>query len=488
MRWLFDTTARQSRSILPSVRGINGSAVRVVVDAGMFAVGEFAYKVVALVTLPLLARLMSPDELGILDLAAIVGSSVSVVTGLGTDNAVARYEKTAKDVWGAALFLTIAAGALVVVTALILEGIGVRLVGGADAGLVPLAAAYGVATAVLNLGLNAVRLGPGSRSYIRYSVATLIGQSSVALAFAILMSEPVPWILTAWAFIAVLAGVTMLSRHRPHAFRLGVARLWVLLSFGLPFVPGTLTWLVGDIVIRNGIAMVGDPSDLGAYSIGHRVANVLPLLATGLSLAWHPFLYRATREHRAAAAPVVSILVVGTLSAVAVTFGLLAPEIVLVVGGERYLKGGTVIGPLAIGFVGYGILTLLAGLAGVEARTIRIAVASTVGLMIQVLGASLLIPIDGIRGGAVAAMLGFAAALLVLSPYIRHLSLRTRDLAGIGLVLFITVCAGYWGSLNPDSSLGSRVLVMGVALGVIALGVVPIATSPRLGSAEKSQL
>ena len=53
-------------------------------QSAVYALGGFAYKGLAILAVPLLARLLSPAELGLLDAAAITASLLGLVAGLGT--------------------------------------------------------------------------------------------------------------------------------------------------------------------------------------------------------------------------------------------------------------------------------------------------------------------------------------------------------------------------------------------------------------------
>src|SRR5688500_20303368 len=70
--------------------------------AGMslvYALGGLAYKGVAVVTVPILARLLTPAELGLLDAAAIIAGLIGLAAGLGSEQAVAWRARRTTD-WG----------------------------------------------------------------------------------------------------------------------------------------------------------------------------------------------------------------------------------------------------------------------------------------------------------------------------------------------------------------------------------------------------
>ncbi|MCA1572843.1 MAG: oligosaccharide flippase family protein, partial [Chloroflexi bacterium] len=80
-------------------------------DSVQYALGGLAYKAVALLSVPILARLLVPADLGMLDLAVVVALVVAITGAVGLENALARLdaeEPANARLWGSAgLLLTL---------------------------------------------------------------------------------------------------------------------------------------------------------------------------------------------------------------------------------------------------------------------------------------------------------------------------------------------------------------------------------------------
>jgi O-antigen/teichoic acid export membrane protein len=102
------------------------------------------------------------------------------------------------------------------------------------------------------------------------------------------------------------------------------------------------------------------------------------------------------------------------LGLVAVTLGALAPEAVIFLGGEEYELAAVAVAPLAGGMLAFGLFSLLAGASGLAMRTKDVALASIVGLAIQVGVALFAVPVFGLAGAGFASLAGYAAAMILL--------------------------------------------------------------------------
>ena len=156
-------------------------------QSAVYALGGFAYKGLAILAVPLLARLLSPPELGLLDAAAITASLLGLVAGLGTEQGVAWMESRVADerqLWASALAMVGALSLLIVgVAAVAREPLALVLTGEARHGnVVLLAAGYGGVMAFTAAALNVIRLRSTPTWYAVGSFAVVTAEMVAALA------------------------------------------------------------------------------------------------------------------------------------------------------------------------------------------------------------------------------------------------------------------------------------------------------------------
>lgn len=436
-----------------------------------YAVGGLAYKGVALVALPILARILSPAELGILDLAAVLATLIGLIAVFGSDQAVAylepRADRTA-GVWSSALFvLSAAAGVLLLAAAACGEAIATVLTGDAANGPIIFAAAlYGWVVALAMTALNAIRLHGSPRTYALASFAVVTAEMAAALLVAWRFESPVTLMVLAWAAGALAVSLPLLVRHVPHFGPPRVTTIRRLVSFGAPLLPAAVAWLIGDAWIRGEVARGLELDALGNYGIASRIASVAVLAATGFAVAWQPYILGSpspeVRPRTASALPAL-VLAVGAL---AVLLTLLAPEVVLLLAGDRYSGAVDVVAPLAGGAVALGIFSLLAATTAASGITRRVGIAALLGMAIQFMAVGPLVGAFALPGAGLASLAGYVTAVGVLLPDHRTL-LRGRAGRSTAGAFAIAVVGLALAGVIQDSELWVRLVIV---LAVVAVG------------------
>jgi O-antigen/teichoic acid export membrane protein len=450
----------------------------------VYALGGFAYKGLAILAVPLLARLLTPAELGLLDAAAITATLLGLAAGLGTEQAVAWMESRVADerrLWASALSMVGTLSLLIVgVAAVAREPLALVLTGDARHGnVVVLAAVYGSVMAFTAAALNAIRLRSTPRWYAVGSFAVVTAEMIAALGVAWLVPEPVQWMVLGWALSAAAVTVGLLWIHLPGLAWPDLRVLRRLAAFGIPLVPAAVAWLAGDVAIRSALARDASLGTLGEYGVAYRIASVLALMVAGFAVAWHPFLFRGSSKHVLPNARSAMPLLVAALGVTAMVISLLAPELVGVVAGSEYASAATAVPFLTGGMVALGMFTLSGGVGAASGSTSVIAGVALGGMALQVGVAQPLVEAMGLVGGGVASLLGYSVAGVALTA-LAGLVNWSRSALSMASVLAVT--AG--GLVAANALMSSPVTLRLVVLfGAIGLAVMAIRISRVPGSA-----
>ena len=451
-----------------------GGGVRSLAVASLaFLTGGVASKALGLLTVPILARVLTPGELGLLDIGAGLAATVTVLAVLGSDNAVARFlatERRSAAVWGAASIIVIGGGAVLLVVGLAARtGLAWLTTGdGARTDVIAAALVHGVATAGFVSALNVIRLTGLPRWYAVATTVTVVMQSIGGIAVAVMVPNPMAAILVWWAVTAALATAAILFVKRPRIALPAFTEVATLVRFGAPLVPAAIAWTVGDLGIRGVVAQT-DVGLLGGYSIASRIVSVMALAISGFAIAWMPFLLTTATRSEGRDARDGSLGFLAAVGSVGLAVSAFAPELVLLLGGDRYQAGGTAVAPLSGGMLAFAFLILVSGAAAVEHRTLAVAWASMGGAAVQVALGAALVPGLLLRGAAVASLAGYAVAAILLAS---RVDLRTRvDAVSVMLIGATTAgLAAEWvlvlngASLLLRSGLLALVLATGVAM------------------------
>lgn len=436
----------------------------------VYALGGLAYKGVALLAVPVLARVLTPAELGVLDLAAVLATISGLVIGQGTEQGIAYLEPRLGQrgaVWSSAVAAIAIVAALVLgAGALLAEPVAEIVFGDPDRAAVVVAlAAYGGCIALTMTALNAVRLHGTPAGYAGASFLLVTAEMGIALLVLWLFDAPVEGMVLGWCAGALLVGIPLMVRSVPSWGVPRVSSVRRLATFGLPLVPAAIAWFVGDAWIRAIVANDLPPNDLGAYGIAYRLSSVIVLLMTGFAAAWYPYLFRSPADtvvERAAGVLAYLLLTLGTVAAVVT---LLAPDLIALVAGPGYAAGAHAVGPLALGSVALGAFILVSGVTGASGSTRAIAAAALLGMVVQIVGAGVLVRAGGLAGAGFASLAGYIVATVALVA--REVAL-VRTL-GIVVVAGVVVFAG--GSVVVATAAQELPLLLrsGVAVGIASL-------------------
>lgn len=429
-----------------------------------YALGGFAYKGVALLSVPILARLLSPAELGLLDFAAVLASLVGLTAAVGSEQAIAYLEPRAADVrriWGSALgVVAMFATVLVILIAVAAGPLAAAVVGDRDqAPLVTASAGYGVVVALTVLALTAVRLHGSPRAYALASFAIVTAEMAAAVTVAAVAASPVVLMVVAWAAAATVIAIPVLVRFAPRPSAPDPATMRRLATYGLPLVPAAIAWLVGDAAIRGALARFAEPAALGEYGVASRLVSVLALAVTGFGVAWHPYIYRsptlAVAERASHALPRIAfVLLVG-----AAGLTLLAPELIAIIAGDPYLAARTAIPPMAVGVMATGVVVLVGAVVGASGSTRRMAAAALLGAGTQLVVAPAAVGSMGLAGAAWTSLLGAAVAAAFLLAGMRSLWRNRAGVIGLGVLLLAVLLLG----------VGTSAMGLPLALRVVAV-------------------
>ncbi|HEY8706717.1 MAG TPA: lipopolysaccharide biosynthesis protein [Burkholderiaceae bacterium] len=437
-----------------------------------YLAGGVAGKALALVTLPLLARLLTPAQLGILDVGSGLATLLATVAVMGVDNSIPRFLPASArpgPVWSSAFTVVAVAAVAIVVVGLAASDLLARLLlhDATTSGVMAASVLYAAAVAAFITALTVLRLRASARRYPLATTGTLVLQMVGAVVIAAFTPQPLVPILMYWALVSAMGALAIVLVSRPPLARPDPHEIVRLAKFGLPLVPAVIAWSLGDLGIRSLLASRGDLANLGSYSIASRLVSVMALGISGFSLAWMPFIFRSASIadagdlFRRAAVALSAIL-----GLVGIGLAALAPEAVALLAGHGYASAPAAVAPLAGGMLVFGLFTLLIGASGIVFRTADVAWISTVGAVVQIGAAWVLVHWNPLLGAGVASFLGYATALALLRVRLgRQLHMSSPTLfATLALAAGLLSVSAALVAIGTPLILRSLVVVAGAAV------------------------
>jgi O-antigen/teichoic acid export membrane protein len=457
-------------------------------SSALFATGAVAGKVIGFIMLPILARSLSPDGLGRLDVLLTIGNGLTTGLLLGLDVAALRLYFDQPDAsatrrllaswYGLALAISLTAAVVLVGGS---ASISQSLFGSLE--LQPAVAAVGLAvvagTAQLVVLLT-LRATGRAGWYVLLSVGTLLIYAGLAVFLLAVWRADEDAVVGAWAVALLISAVcgTVLLRGQIVA-RPSWPAMKSLLRLGLPLAPGVVMTLLSEFLVR--ILLLGAAGAYGVayFAVGNRFASVAALSLVAFELAWIPRAYAlGTRLDARQRISTEATWIVALVSTAALMIAAGSRTVVPLLVGAPYLASLPALGWGLVGIVALALFVVASIPNVVAKRTERVAVATGAAAVLSVIGTALFAGPWGAEGAAAAVALGQVAALLIVIALSRGLPIRFAwgRLLALGTVtsgatlilvsdlpLAVVVLAAVLASLVIASSLPVRLAIRGVA-------------------------
>ena len=372
--------------------------------------------------LPLLTRLLTPEEYGTVAMFALVVTVAGAFTGLSTNGAInvryferdrfdlPRYIASCLAILAASTvaFLLLATAALPRLTA------WTKL----PAEWLLVAVLIAAAQFIVQLRLALWQSAGAVWSF----AATRTGQAGIdaVLSLLLILAFGLTWQgrLEGIALAAIASSVfCLLSLQRGRWISWPPSRAYVVdaLRFGVPLVPhmiGSLLVLMADRLLISNVLDVGST---GIYMVGMQMGMVLGLLTDAFNRAYAPWLMRSLgREDLARDRKVVrrTYLYFVVVLVAALAYGTLAPTLLSWLVGPRYQAAAPVVVYVALGFAFGGMYYMVTNYVFFAGRTAGLAAITFGSGLFNVVITYYLLQRNGVIGAAQGFMLSQAATFL----------------------------------------------------------------------------
>lgn len=408
----------------------------------IYGSGRLALQLFSFITLPILTRVFSPADYGVIEGLTTYTAVLVVISGLALGSAAQRsyFDYSNQEVGerravvSTALVATSVWAAVVSGASLALSGyVSVLLFDTEARGALVLLATIAVPLAVITGFLQDVmRLRHQAVRYVVVGFAGGVLNVGLTLYLVVVLDLGLEGLY--WAGI-VTGAVTFVAAYALTRTSFGltfdVRELRVMLAYGLPLVPvGAMAWVL-QFSDRLFLLHYVSLHDVGLYALGVRLASLLLFVVAAFALAWSPFILDLYARDPKAEPPVRAralryVVVILCFCGVAIT--VLAREFFRTVTAPSFEDAYQVVGLLSAAAVAQGVAAVAMTGIALSRRTAFFTRYAFYTAAVNVAMNFLLIPMLGIIGAAISALC--TQAVLASLYYWRSQSLAPAPFHG----------------------------------------------------------
>jgi O-antigen/teichoic acid export membrane protein len=459
-----------------------GYLKRLLSTGAAYQFGDIAAKGIALITIPLYTRHLSPGAYGAANslLTAVILASILLRVGVGEafirfyfdDDDVARRERIARTATATVAWTTTVASLLAVVFAGPLS----RLILGYHDPLLIDSAIVGLwAFTNLEMAYAQLRVDERARAYIYASGANVALTVAFTVTLVVFANQGARGLLLGnfGASALVVLGLWWVLRRR-FSLRVHMADLRAMLRFGLPTVPADASVYALQVADRFYLFRGYSHAAAGEYSVALQFATVVFVVVRGFQYAWPPLAYSIESDAEAARLySIVTTYFVLATGVVVAAVALLGRWIVRLLAAPQYFHAHAALPWLALAWTLYGLYQVMIVITGRARATVRNLPAAAIGLVVNIVLLLVLVPRSGlglgIAGAGIAlcgAYVAMLAAMYLLTRNLFEVGFQWRRLTQLTAILAGVAVTGEL--LLPTSGFA------GLALRVLWLALVPI--------------
>lgn len=253
-----------------------------------------------------------------------------------------------------------------------------------------------------------------------------------------------------------------------------MTRFKEMFFYALPLLPGSLSMWVLHFSDRYFLVNFTSKEAVGLYSIGYKLSTIIFLVTRAFRIAWAPFGFQVSKDKDVKEFYAdVLFYYVTFLSITCVTLGLFAREVLMILTPSDYHAGSKVVGWLALGELFYGILPIM-GMGILLTKNTRVnSYAFGTAAVLNIILNYFLITNFGYMGAAIATVISFFVADIIIYLYAQHYYPLPYKIKKILIIIGLSVVTIMLGNLlDMDYMLLTplfKLLVFSVFIGLMFL-------------------
>lgn len=417
----------------------------VVAKAGLwYTVSNFAFRAVAFITTPVFARILSKNEYGEFNNITSWVAILFILTSCDLYTSIIRakldYESDLERYSLSILTLESIITLLLFVITMLFKGFLANIMGIEEK-------YFFIMFAYLFLVQGFYVFITNERAHYRYKIFSIItGVGIVASCLLSLMlvvmmrnkldarvyGQYIPYIIIGF-ILYILVIKNGKSIHLPY-YKYG-------LFLSVPLVPHLLSMTVLSSSDKIMITKLSGVEFTAIYSVAYIVANIVTILIDSMNKAWAPWFLDSVKAGDIKTVQKVTIPYAGIFFGLIFGLYLVAPEVVMILGGKQYRDGIYVLPPLIAGCAFQFVYTMYVQVEFYEKKMKMVAFGTTIAAVVNIILNYLLIPVFGYKAAGYTTLFGYMVLFFIHYITICKLGYKNifdRRVIFVGLLLVMS--------------------------------------------------
>ena len=430
-------------------------------DIVVYAIGNLAQRAVIFFLLPLYTNVMSVSEYGLFETATATIQILVFIMDLGMSRSVLRYyaryqnePRARSKLIATALTLMILSGVFILIVGLAIPGkFSSLLFGGSEYTKVLVWTLIVSFLQTFNAWIFTLfRAKRETGKYVMVSLINLFALTIINIILVRYLHLGIMGVLYAQAFVYFAINIFFLPsilKESHHRFGISLPMAKQLFTFGFPLIFTTSGMLILNTFDRYFLVYYRGLEDVGIYSLGIRIANLLGMLTvTPFQLAWGPYLFETENQDIRWLASRFFTYLFFVLALCGTVFLFFSGEIILLLSSTSFEAARNVIPLMLISMALNGIYYWAGGIVNLAEQTWKLGVIVFFGGLCNIVLNTILTPKWGWVGAAWADVLSrailtgltFGIALQLTPIQFEHKRILSVGsfIAGLWVFYFIT--------------------------------------------------
>lgn len=382
---------------------------KVVRSAVWYTASNILVKGIGFITVPIFTRLLTQAEYGVYSNYLAALQVMTIVVTLSLESTIINAKKDFSEDLDGYVFSMMVLSCLSAAVWLLVVNIFPTLfedLMSLNIRYINAALVYLVFFPVVTLYQTWERFTYRYKTTVLISLLLSIGVAAVSVALAVVLPNKLDGAIAGRALPAIAVGAFLLALFIRRGARVSVSYWRYSLPIALPYIPHLLSMALLGALNKLFITQSLGAEANALYSLAYSCGQVISIFVTSLNTAFSPWLGDSLAAGRYADIRMIATPYVALFAVMAIAASMVAPETLLVLGGEGYLGAQAAIPPVAIGCILQFAYCLYVNVEQYEKKTSWMALASASAVGVNALLDVVLVP----RFGYISAAWASAAA------------------------------------------------------------------------------